>query len=229
MRTVLVVDDEPLITDVVSDYLREAGYEVAVAANGSDTLRRVRSAAPDLVILDLGLPDIDGLDVARQIKQVADIPIIMLTARTDEIDRVLGLELGADDYILKPFSNRELVARVRGLFRRLDAVTTNIGPITVGQLIISLDRRTVHLDSKPVELTATEFDLLAAFAKHPGRVFTRSQLLEVIHGIAIDSYERAIDSHIKNIRRKLEPDPTNPVYVLTVHGVGYRFADRAAS
>jgi len=225
MRTVLVVDDEPRILEVVRDYLVEAGYRVIVATNGADTLMRVRSDMPDLIILDLGLPDRDGLDITREIRRSHTVPIIMLTARTDEVDRVVGLELGADDYISKPFSPRELTARVRGVFRRMDELTAapTEGFLHASDLTIDLDRRHVSIAGRPIELTATEFDLLVALARTPGRVYTRSQMLEVVHGVAIESYERAIDSHVKNIRRKIELDPHNPRYLTTVHGVGYRF------
>ena len=168
--------------------------------------------------------------MARELQRRGPVPIIMLTARSDEVDRVLGLELGADDYLVKPFSPRELVARVRAVLRRTDrsaAVTggSEAGPVVVGDVSVDPERRRVTVGGRPVELTATEFELVAHLARQPGRVFTRSQLLDVIHGIAVESYERAIDAHVKNIRRKLEPDPHRPRYLLTVHGVGYRFAD----
>ena len=222
----LVVDDEPKIVGVVRDYLVAAGFTVSTAADGRSALESARSRPPDLVVLDLGLPDIDGLDVARELHGRTAVPIVILTARGDEVDRVLGLELGADDYLVKPFSARELVARVRAVLRRTERAA---GPassrFTVGDVAVDRDRRRVEVAGRPVELTATEFDLVAHMAAHPGRVFTRAQLLDVIHGVAVDSYERAIDAHVKNIRRKLEPDPHRPRYLLTVHGVGYRFAE----
>ncbi len=224
MKTVLVVDDEPKIVEVVRDYLHDAGFSVMAAAPGDEALERARAVRPDLVVLDLGLPTIDGIDVARELRRHSPVPIIMLTARSDELDRVLGLELGADDYLVKPFSPRELVARVRAVLRRVDAAPDEDRPLVVGDLTIDPARRAVTLGDRAVELTTTEFELLTHLARQPGRVFTRAQLLEVIHGIAIDSYERAIDAHIKNIRRKLEPDPRRPTHVLTVHGVGYRLA-----
>jgi len=227
---VLVVDDEPKILQVVRDYLADAGFTVLTAGDGVAALAQARAVPPDLVVLDLGLPGIDGLDVARELQRRGPVPIIMLTARSDEVDRVLGLELGADDYLVKPFSPRELVARVRAVLRRTErsapgAGPDDTGPVVVGDVSVDPERRRVTAAGRVVELTATEFELVAHLARQPGRVFTRSQLLDVIHGIAVESYERAIDAHIKNIRRKLEPDPHRPRYVLTVHGVGYRFAD----
>ena len=230
-RTVLVVDDEPKILQVVRDYLVDAGFTVTTASDGTTALAQARAVAPDLVVLDLGLPGLDGLDVARELQRRGPVPIIMLTARSDEVDRVLGLELGADDYLVKPFSPRELVARVRAVLRRTERAAAGLadgdsrGPVTVGDVAVDPERRRVTVGGRPVELTATEFELVEHLARQPGRVFTRSQLLDVIHGLAVESYERAIDAHVKNIRRKLEPDPHRPRYLLTVHGVGYRFAD----
>jgi two-component system alkaline phosphatase synthesis response regulator PhoP len=227
MVHVLVVDDEPAIVEIVRDYLADAGYRVSTARSGDEALRRLRSVTPDLVVLDLGLPDIDGLDVARTVRQASAVPIIMLTARTDEADRVAGLELGADDYVVKPFSPRELLARIRAVLRRSGSEpVAEDRPLVVGALAIDRARRSVTVGERPVELTATEFDLLARMAAAAGQVFTRGQLLETIHGGAAEAGERAIDAHVKNIRRKLEPDPHHPRYVVTVHGVGYRVADR---
>ncbi|HEX2048941.1 MAG TPA: response regulator transcription factor [Acidimicrobiales bacterium] len=227
-RTVLVVEDEPKILEVVRDYLVDAGFSVATAADGPSALERARAVAPDLVVLDLGLPGLDGIDVARELHRRSPVPIVMLTARGDEVDRVLGLELGADDYLVKPFSPRELVARVRAVLRRSGAVTADDDgrPLRVGDVTVDPARRAVTVAGRNVELTATEFDLVAHMARQPGRVFTRAQLLDVIHGVAVESYDRAIDAHVKNIRRKLEPDPHRPRYLLTVHGVGYRFSEQ---
>ena len=226
-RTVPVVEDEPKILQVVRDYLVDAGFSVTTAADGPGALASARAVAPDLVVLDLGLPGLDGIDVARELHRRSQVPIIMLTARGAEVDRVLGLELGADDYLVKPFSPRELVARVRAVLRRSGGpgAGDDAGPIRVGEVVVDPSRRSVTVAGHPIDLTATEFDLLAHLARQPGRVFTRAQLLDAIHGVAVESYDRAIDAHVKNIRRKLEPDPHRPRYVLTVHGVGYRFAD----
>jgi two-component system alkaline phosphatase synthesis response regulator PhoP len=232
MRTgnhVLVVDDEPAIVEIVRDYLADAGYRVSTAHSGEEALRQVRSIRPDLIVLDLGLPGLDGLDVAGAIRQSYRIPIIMLTARSDEADRVVGLELGADDYVVKPFSPRELLARVRAVLRRSgladehDVDTDR--PLVVGDLVVDPPRRLVTVGERSVEVTATEFDLLARMAAAPGRVFTRGQLLETIHGVAVDAGERAIDAHVKNLRRKIEADPHRPRRLVTVHGVGYRLAE----
>jgi DNA-binding response OmpR family regulator len=227
MKTILVVDDERKIVDLARDYLEHAGFQVRTAGDGPTALDVVRRDKPDLVVLDLGLPGLDGLDVTRRIRRDSNLPVIMLTARDDELDKLVGLELGADDYLTKPFSPRELVARVRAVLRRTDAgAETTAGEIVrAGELTLDLPRMRAELAGLSIELTPTEFQLLAALARQPGRIFTRSQLLDAVHGVAFESYERAIDTHIKNIRRKLEPDPRRPVHILTVYGVGYRFAD----
>jgi len=224
MATILVVDDEPKITRLVRDYLESAGFTVVTAADGQEALMRVRTERPDLVVLDLGLPQLDGLDVTRRLRRESDLPIIMLTARDDETDKLVGLELGADDYVTKPFSPRELVARVRAVLRRRDRDGSD-DQLRAGALTLDVPRMRLEVDGRAVDLTATEFSLLAAMARQPGRVFTRSQLLDAIHGVAFESYERAIDAHVKNIRRKVEPDPHDPRYLLTVYGVGYRLTD----
>jgi DNA-binding response OmpR family regulator len=222
MARILSVDDEPKIVRLVADYLEAGGFEVATARSGDEALMRVRTQRPDLVVLDLGLPGLDGLEVTRDIRRDGNLPIIMLTARDDETDRIIGLELGADDYVTKPFSPRELVARVRAVLRRHGDGAAVGDLLAVDDLALDLPRMRVTRAGEPIELTATEFSLLAAMARQPGRVFTRSQLLDAIHGVAFASYERAIDAHVKNIRRKLEPEPHTPRYLLTVHGVGYR-------
>ena len=224
MATILIVDDEPKITRLVRDYLESAGFGVLTAGDGREALMRVRTERPDLVILDLGLPQLDGLDVTRSLRRDGDLPIIMLTARDDETDKLIGLELGADDYVTKPFSPRELVARVRAVLRRHDRGASD-EVLRAGTLTLDVPRMRLEVDGAPIELTATEFSLLAAMARQPGRVFTRSQLLDAIHGIAFESYERAIDAHVKNIRRKIEANPHDPRHLLTVYGVGYRLAD----
>jgi DNA-binding response OmpR family regulator len=203
---------------------------VLTAADGRDALDSVRRERPDLVVLDIGLPHLDGLDVTREIRRDSSLPIVMLTARDDEIDKIVGLELGADDYLTKPFSPRELVARVKAVLRRVDAGSRLTGPdipevLRAAELTLDLPRMRADLAGRQIELTPTEFQLLATLARQPGRIFTRSQLLDAVHGVAFESYERAIDTHIKNIRRKLEPDPRSPRYLLTVYGVGYRFTD----
>ena len=227
MNHVLVVDDEPAIVEIVRDYLADAGYRVSTARSGAEALRQVRSILPDLIVLDLGLPELDGLDVARTIRQSSRVPIIMLTARSDEADRIVGLELGADDYLVKPFSPRELLARVRAVLRRSGAAAESDDdrPLVVGELTVDPLRRLVTIGGRAVDVTATEFDLLAHMAAAPGRVFTRRQLMETIHGAAVDAGERAIDAHVKNLRRKIEADPHRPQRLVTVHGVGYRLAD----
>jgi two-component system alkaline phosphatase synthesis response regulator PhoP len=228
MKTVLVVDDEPRIVDLARDYLEHAGFAVMTAVDGPSALTAVRIRKPDVLVLDLGLPGMDGLDVARAIRRDSMLPIIMLTARDDELDRILGLEIGADDYVTKPFSPRELVARVRAILRRVDRQEEPGDRIDVGEVSIDVARMRVAVAGRIVELTPTEFQLLVALARQPGRIFTRSQLLDSIHGVAFESYERAIDAHVKNLRRKLEDDPSRPRYVLTVYGVGYRFAEEPA-
>jgi DNA-binding response OmpR family regulator len=221
---VLVVEDELRIAGLVRDYLEHAGFEVVVANDGDAAVSSARGSKPDLIVLDLGLPRRDGLDVIRELRRTSNVPIVVLTARADEADRIVGLELGADDYVTKPFSPKELVARVRAVIRRATA-TPRQEVLRVADVEIDLPRMRVTVAGRQVDLTPTEFQILAALASEPGRVFTRGQLLDAVHGVAIESYERAIDAHVKNIRRKLEPTPGSPRYILTVHGVGYRFAD----
>ena len=210
MTTVLVVEDEIEIARVVRDYLRNAGFEVIVVGDGGSAVASVRSSRPDLLVLDLGLPGRDGLDVAREIRRWSDTPIVMLTARGDETDRIVGLEIGADDYVVKPFSPRELVARVRAVLRRTRAAARGDEVVRAGDVEIDTAKMRVSVGGTHVDLTPTEFQLLATLAREPGRVFTRSQLLDAVHGVAIESYERAIDAHVKNIRRKIEPEPGSP-------------------
>ena len=228
MKTILVVDDEPKITQLVSDYLQRAGFSVLVAYDGKKALSLAKTEKPDMVVLDLGLPQLDGLDFTREFRKTSNVPIIMLTARSDETDKLIGLELGADDYITKPFSPKELVARVRVVFRRIEnALSANAEMIRVADLTLDVPRMRLTAQDRTIEeLTPTEFELLATLARQPGRVFTRAQLLDAIHGVAFESYERAIDAHIKNIRHKIEVKTSDPHYILTVYGVGYKFADR---
>lgn len=225
-QTILVVDDEARIVKLVRDYLERAGFGVLTAQDGETALAMARLEQPDLIVLDLMLPGLDGLDVCRRLRQGSGVPIIMLTARVEEADRIVGLELGADDYVTKPFSPRELVARVRANLRRASG---EVGPATViraGNVELDTAGLTATVAGQPVDLTPTEFHLLATLARQPARIFSREQLLEAIHGIAFEGYDRSVDSHIKNLRRKIEPNPREPHYIQTVYGVGYRFMDR---
>ena len=224
MATILVVDDEAQIVTLVRDYLEHAGFSVITASDGPGAIRSAATGRPDLVVLDLGLPGMDGIDVARALRRETAVPIIMLTARTDESDKLVGLELGADDYMTKPFSPKELVARVRAVLRRATGMEQQAEMIRVGTDVeLDIPRMKTTIAGRVIELTHTEFQLLETMARQPGRVFTRAQLLSAIRGVAFESYERAIDAHIKNIRRKIEPDPRSPRYLLTAYGVGYRF------
>jgi len=223
MKTILVVEDEPRMRQLLQAYLEQAGFRVIAVGDGPTALQAFRRERPDLIVLDLMLPGMDGFDVCRAIRRESGVPIIILTARVEEEDRVVGLEVGADDYVTKPFSPRELVARVRAVLRRAQGEVTPPPVIRVGDLTVDLERREVRVGDRLVHLTPTEFALLATMARHPGRVFTRLQLLEQIQGVAYEGYERAIDAHIKNLRQKIEADPKNPQYILTVYGVGYKF------
>jgi DNA-binding response OmpR family regulator len=228
MPTILIVEDEPRIAELARDYLAHAGFAVRLAVDGPMGLASALRDRPDLIVLDLGLPGLDGLDVTRKLRAdpaTATVPIVMLTARDDELDKLLGLELGADDYLTKPFSPRELVARVRAVLRRVDRSSTDGDIVRAGDVVLDIGRMRATRAGTTVDLTPSEFALLTVLARQPGRIFTRSQLLDALRGVAFESYERAIDSHVKNLRRKLEPDPRRPRYVLTVYGVGYRFAD----
>jgi len=225
-ETILLVDDEPKIVKTVRAYLENSGFRVVTAGDGQMALTVYRHEKPALVILDLGLPGLDGLDVARSLRRDSDVPIIMLTARVDETDKLVGLELGADDYVTKPFSPRELVARVRAVLRRTsDDREQTPAPIVAGDVRVDLERRQATVGGKLVDLTPTEFDLLVVLARHTGRVFSRLELLDRVQGYAFEGYERTVDAHIKNLRQKIEPDPKEPRYVLTVYGVGYRFSE----
>ena len=228
-QTILVVDDELHILEVVRDYLKQAGYRVLTARDGQTALTLTRHEHPDLIILDLMLPGgLDGLDVCRSIRQdpgLAGVPIIMLTARIEETDRLIGLELGADEYVTKPFSPREVVARVRAVLRRARRNGPSPGIVRIGELAVDLSKHSVTIEGRAVSLTPTEFDLLAVLARYPGRPFTRAQLMDLVYDVAYAGYDRAIDSHIKNLRRKIEPDPREPRYILTVYGVGYKLGN----
>ena len=228
MKSILVVDDEPKIVRLARDYLEHAGFVVVTARDGREALQAVRQHRPDLVVLDLGLPELDGLDVTRTLRRDSNLPIVMLTARDDEIDKLLGLELGADDYLTKPFSPRELVARVKAVLRRSEVVPDKTDLIRAGDVVLDVPRMRTEVAGRTIDLTPTEFQLLATLVRRPGRIFTRGQLLDQVRGVTFESYERAIDTHVKNLRRKIEPDPRQPRYLLTVYGVGYRFAEEEA-
>ena len=232
MARILIVDDDPKIVRLVRAYLEQAGYHVLTAHDGNAALLLIRQERPDLVVLDLMMPNRDGWEVTRIVRgdeALAVTPIIMLTARVEDTDKILGLELGADDYITKPFNPREVVARVRALLRRASGGPVQPRVLQHGDLIMDLDRHEVLVAecSQPVELTHTEFELLRVFMTHPGRAFTRLELIEQGLGYSYEGLERTIDSHIKNLRRKIEPDPGQPVYIQTVYGVGYRLGDVA--
>ncbi len=222
-KRILVVDDEDWVVRLVRSYLEQAGFRVATAADGHEALAQFEAYRPALVILDLLMPGIDGLEVARRIRKKSDVPIIMLTARADEVDRVTGLELGADDYVVKPFSARELVSRVRAVLRRMEHGLPRPEIIEAGEIRLDLSRRQVWVSEQSADLTTMEFDLLAFMMQHPGRVFTRLQLLEAVRGVAYESFDRAIDAHMKRLRQKIEPNPKKPRYIVTVYGVGYKF------
>jgi DNA-binding response OmpR family regulator len=225
MKTVLVVEDERQIAQIARDYLQHAGFAVITSGDGIEALALARDRNPDLVVLDLGLPRLDGIEVAKRLRRESNIPIIMLTARAEESDRLTGLDVGADDYMIKPFSPRELVARVRAVLRRVEPGPAGDDIFHRADLTIDISKMTVTREGKSIDLTPTELQLLAALARHPGRVFTRAQLLDAVRGTDVESFERAIDVHIKNIRRKLERDSRNPQYLLTVYGIGYKFAE----
>ncbi len=225
MRTVLVVEDESRIAGLVRDYLEHAGFAVLTAGDGAAGLALARTRRPDAIVLDLGLPRVDGLDVIRALRRDSSVPIVIVTARGEESDRIAGLELGADDYVVKPFSPKELVARVRAVLRRAEMPPLTDERIMAGDLALDMARRRVTVADRAVRLTPTEFELLATLAREPGRVWTRSQLLDAVRGFSLETYERAIDGHVRNLRRKLEPEPGSPRYVLTVHGIGYALAD----
>ena len=230
VATILIVEDEADIQELIAYNLEKAGHVSVRASNAEQALDIVREALPHLVVIDWMLPGMSGIELARLLKsnrRTESIPLILVTARGAEQDKLAGLEIGADDYMTKPFSPREFVARVRAVLRRGERQTAPADRIEAGDLVMDVPRRRTTVADRTIELTATEFAILAAMAREPGRVFTRSQLLDAVHGVAFEAYERAIDAHVKNIRRKLEPDPARPRYLLTVHGVGYRIAEPA--
>ncbi len=226
MSTVLIIEDEKELSNVLKAYLERGGYDVLTAERGDRGLALWQEHHPDIILLDLNLPGMDGIDIAREVRQTDDTPLIMVTARVDEVDRLLGLELGADDYVVKPFSPKELVARVRAVLRRAGGQKEpTVVPIAAGDLTIDPARRSVRVGEQAIELTTTEFDLLWVLAESPGRVFTRLELLDRVQGDAYEGYERTIDVHIKNLRKKLEVVPQKPQYIQTVYGVGYKFSE----
>lgn len=222
-QKILVVDDEEKIVDLVRAYLEKHGYGVVIAYNGKQALEVAARERLDLIILDLNLPGIDGLQVFSKVRATSDIPIIMLTARSEDVDKLLGLEMGADDYVTKPFSPRELVARVKAVLRRSGGKAASGDEICLGDLIIDLRGHNVLRRGQQVDLTPTEYALLVVFGRNPGRVFSRSELLELSQGYSFEAYERTIDAHVKNLRQKIEEDPQEPKCIVTVYGIGYRF------
>jgi DNA-binding response OmpR family regulator len=221
-QTILVVDDEPEIVRLLRSYLEKDGYRVVTAYNGEEALYTARHEKPDLVVLDILMPKMDGLAFTRQIRREQDVPIIMLTARAEETDRIVGLEMGADDYVTKPFSPREVVARVRAVLRRAQPKPQAPPILRAGPISLDRSEHTVTVAGESVELTPTEFDILETLMRDPGRVFSRTEILEAVHGVAFEAYERTVDAHVKNLRQKIESDPATPQYVLTVRGAGYR-------
>ena len=225
--TVLIVEDDPNTIELVRLYLGRDGHKVLAASNGPEGLRLAREAHPDLVILDLMLPGLHGMDVCRILREESDVSIVMLTARVDEEDRLAGLDLGADDYVIKPFSPRELAARVRAVLRRTarDALETGPEELTCGNIKVNIRRRGVYAGTTQVSLTPTEFRLLMLLMRQPGRTFTREQIIDGVFGYDFDGFDRTVDAHISNLRRKLEADPDNPRYIQTIYGIGYKFSD----
>ncbi|WP_026965552.1 response regulator transcription factor [Alicyclobacillus pomorum] len=223
---ILVVDDEPKVIEVIKPFLEGEGFKVYTAMTGKAAIEMVEVHHPDLVLLDWMLPEMSGLDVCRELRQTRDVAIIMLTAKTDEFDRVMGLEMGADDYITKPFSLRELLARIKSVLRRVQPQTEKRDVLRRGELVIDEEKFRVWKQDQEIALTPAEFQLLVTLARRPGVVYSRLQLLQATMGDAYLNYERTIDSHISHLRKKIESDPSNPQYIQTVHGVGYRFGDQ---
>lgn len=224
-KRILVVDDEKKIVEIVKAYLEREGFKVASAYDGRTALGLARRQHPDLIVLDLMLPEISGFDVCRALRKESDVPIIMLTARDETTDKIVGLELGADDYVTKPFDPKELVSRIKAVLRRSQGQIVARNTLHIADLEIDVSKRLVKRGEEVIELTPIEFDLLKAMAEHPGRVYSRMQLLDRVQGEAYEGYDRTIDSHIKNLRKKIEPDPERPRYVITVYGVGYKLEE----
>ena len=224
-RKILVVDDEKRIVEILKAYLERDGYRVIAAYDGRSALELARNNSPDLIILDLMLPEVSGWDVCRELRKETDVPIIMLTARDDTTDKIIGLELGADDYVTKPFDPKEIISRVRAVLRRSDVKPVSKSTINVGEIMIDTNKRLVRRGDWNIELTPIEFDILRVMAENPGRVYSRMQLLDKVQGDAYEGYERTVDSHIKNLRKKLELDPEHPRYIITIYGVGYKLGE----
>ena len=224
-ETILVVEDEPKIAELLKLYLEREGYRVEIASDGAAALEAFHRGGPELAILDLNLPVVDGLEVCRQIRRESALPIIMLTARDEEADKLIGLEVGADDYVTKPFSPREVVARVRAVLRRVSAPQPSQDILRAGEITLDATRHQVRRGERLLELTPTEFRLLELLMRNPGHVYTRLQLLDQLQGEAFEGYERTVDAHVKNLRQKIEPDPRHPTLVQTIYGVGYSFAE----
>ncbi len=227
-KTILVVDDDPRLRQLVRDYLHAEGFRVLTASDGQEALFVARHEKPDLIVLDLMMPVLDGYEFMRAHQREAETPIIVLTAKVEESDKVLGLELGADDYVTKPFSPRELTARIRAVLRRAGKESSPPEVLRAADITLDRERRLVMVGERRVDLTPSEFELLATLMAAPGRVFSRLDLLDRLQGTAFEGYERTIDYHVHNLRLKIEPDPSHPRYVETVFGVGYRFSDELA-
>jgi DNA-binding response OmpR family regulator len=226
MKTILVVDDKSNVRTLVREYLTEAGFRVVTAENGQNALYAARQEKPDLILLDIMMPEMDGFEFIRAYRKESETPVILLTAKTEESDKVVGLELGADDYVTKPFGMRELVARIRSVLRRAGQIPHPSNRLQVGGIILDRETHTVTVSGQPVHLTPSEFDLLALLMNAPGRVFSRLDFLEDLQGTSFEGIARTIDVHIRNLRTKIEPDPAHPHYIETVFGIGYRFIEK---
>ena len=224
---VLLVDDDEKILKVMTTYLEKEGYDVLAAKDGWEAVDKTKQLSPDIVLLDIMLPSLDGWGVCKEIRRTSNVPIIMLTARETEADRIIGLELGADDYVVKPFSPREVIARIRAIFRRIDSAErwqNDDRVLQAGEVALHVSSRSLTIGGVPVELTPTEYKILEILLSHPGQVFSRLQLVEKAHGYAFEGYERTVDSHIKNLCKKLDASPNDPHYIKTVYGFGYKMA-----